>query len=68
MKEIEDKHYNALVEDSLMLSQIATYVENFCEGEDTTLMGVVKLLAEYHNLKCERYYRVLDDLHRHNQK
>jgi predicted glycosyltransferase involved in capsule biosynthesis len=45
-----------------MLSQIAGYVENFCGEEDTTLMGVIKLLAEYHQLKANHLYDRLSSL------
>lgn len=44
---------------SIMLSQISAYVEDFCNEEDTTLVGVVRLLAEYHQLKAENLYQKL---------
>jgi len=47
---------------SIMLSQISAYVEDFCNEEDTTLMGVIRLLAEYHQLKAELFYNKLDKL------
>lgn len=42
-----------LQEHSQMLGQIATYVEDFCEEEDSTLMGVIALLRDYHALKAD---------------
>jgi hypothetical protein len=45
-----------------MLSQISIYVEEFCNDEDTTLMGVIRLLAEYHQLKAELFYNKLNKL------
>lgn len=48
---------------SMMLSQIASYVEDFAETEDdTTLMCVVRLLAEYHQLKADQHYEALERL------
>ena len=47
---------------SIMLSQIAAYVEDFCNEEDTTLVGVVRLLAEYHQLKADNLYEKLEKL------
>jgi hypothetical protein len=52
--QITDEEYSKLKADSIMLSQIASYVENFCEDEhDTTLIAVVALLADYYYLKSE---------------
>ena len=62
MKEITEAEYNELKDCRLMLSQISCYVEDFCEEEDTTLMGVIKLLALYHQLQSDRMYDKLDRL------
>ena len=44
-----------------MLSQISGYVEDFCKKEeDTTLVAVLRLLAEYHNLLSEYHYNALE--------
>lgn len=70
MKSVEDKHYERLLKDSVMLSQIAAYIEDFCrpDSEDTTFMGVVRLLAEYHSLKSESLYYTLESLQKHNEE
>jgi len=49
---------------SIMLSQISAYVEDFCNEEDTTLIGVVRLLAEYHQLKADNLYKKLYEMKR----
>jgi hypothetical protein len=36
----------------VMLGQIANIVTDFCEPEETTLQGVAKLLALYHDAKA----------------
>ena len=50
-----------------MLSQISAYVEDFCNEEDTTLVGVVRLLAEYHQLKADNLYKKLYELKREEE-
>ena len=55
--------YKELLEHSRMLSRIAAYVEDFCEEEeDTTLAGVLRLLAEYHELKADYNWKALEKL------
>ncbi len=55
------EQYNELKSHSLMLSQISGYVEDFCKKEeDTTLVAVLRLLAEYHNLLSEYHYNALE--------
>ena len=49
--QISETEYNTLKEHSRMLGQIAQYVEDFCDDEDTTLVGVLKLLANYRYLQ-----------------
>ena len=51
--EISEKEYKELTSHSQMLGMIGTYVEEFCDEEDTTLTGVIKLLADYYALKGE---------------
>lgn len=51
--QITDEEYGKLKANSIMLGQIAGYVEDFCEEEDTTLVGVMKLLSEYYYLKSD---------------
>jgi hypothetical protein len=53
---------NSLTEQSRMLGVISCYVEDFCREEDTTLIGVVRLLAEYHQLKADNLYNKLEEL------
>jgi len=46
---------------SLMLSQIAAYVEEFAETEnDSTLLCVLRLLVAYHELKQAELYRAIE--------
>ena len=51
--EISEKEYKELKSHSQMLGMIGAYVEEFCDEEDTTLTGVIKLLADYYALKGE---------------
>ena len=59
---IPDKEYKDLLEQSRMLGVIGCYVEEFCREEDTTLIGVVRLLSEYHQLKSDHLYEKLEEL------
>lgn len=45
-----------------MLGIISCYVEDYCDEEDTTLMGVIRLLSEYHQIKSDLLYQKLEDL------
>jgi len=62
MIQISEAEYNELRACRQMLCQISVYVEHFCNEEDTTLMGVLRLLAEYHSLKSLEMYHSLDQL------
>ena len=68
MREISEAEYKNLTECFHMLGQISAYIEDFCDEEDTTLMGVLKLLAEYHYLKSDELYLRVDELRRKNEK
>ena len=58
---LSKEQYEELKSYSTMLGQIGSYVEDFCKGdEDTTLNGVIRLLAEYHNLLSEYHYNILE--------
>jgi hypothetical protein len=46
---------------SLMLSQIASYVEDFAQSpDDTTLLCVLRLLAVVYDLKAGEIYRAIE--------
>jgi len=60
--DITQEEYKNLKECALMLGQIGTYVEDFCNEEDTTLMGVIRLLAEYSDMRSQLLYVDLDKL------
>lgn len=51
--EISEQEYKELKSHSQMLGMIGAYVEEFCNEEDTTLIGVKRLLADYYVLKGE---------------
>jgi hypothetical protein len=51
--EISEQEYKELKSQSQMLGVIGTYVEEFCNEEDTVLTGVKRLLADYYVLKGE---------------
>jgi hypothetical protein len=70
MKEItiSEAEYKELKDYKQMLSMISVYVELFCHEEDTTLMGVIRLLAQYHYLKSEELYQHLDRLDNLNKE
>lgn len=62
MPEITKEQLEELESHSIMLGQIAAFVEDFCEDEnDTTLVGVVVLLAKYHQLESDRLYHMIDE-------
>ena len=60
MNHISEEEYNDLKSHSQMLGMIGSYVEEFCEEDDTTLAGVVRLLAEYHSLKSKDLYMEIE--------
>jgi len=46
---------------SQMLGRIAAYVEEFAKLEDdTTFLCVLRLLAEYHELKADELHRAVE--------
>ena len=46
---------------SQMLGRIASYVEEFAESEtDSTLLCVLRLLAQYHELKQGEIWRAIE--------
>jgi len=51
-----------LEDHELMLGRIANIVQEFCEGEDTTLMGVAKLLASYRECQAKEAWDFVDSL------
>jgi hypothetical protein len=48
---IDEDNLERLEENQNMLLQIKSHVLSFCKGNDTTLMGVLRLLVAYHDLK-----------------
>lgn len=55
MPEITKERLEELESHSRMLGLIGAYVEDFCEDEDdTTLVAVLRLLANYHSLEADR--------------
>ena len=63
MKELTDEQYDELKSHSQMLGIIGTYVEDFCNEDDTTLQGVLRVLAEYYTMKSNEIYTHLDSKH-----
>ena len=61
MKELTDEQFNELKSHSQMLGVIGMYVEDFCEENDTTLVGVMRLLAEYHSMMTIQLYNDIDE-------
>ena len=59
---IDEAELKDLRDYKIMLSQINCYIEEFCNEEETTLMGVIRLLAEYHQLKSDNLYGKLEHL------
>ena len=66
--EISEAEYNELKRCHQMLGQIGGYVEDFCEAEDTTLQGVIRLLAGFYFMKSEELYEKLESLSLENQR
>lgn len=50
--QIPIKEYEQLKKNTAMLGQIATAVEEFCDEEDTTLCGVLRILERYYSMKA----------------
>jgi hypothetical protein len=47
--------------DSIMLSRIAAYVEDFAQSDDdTTLLCVLRLLAVVYELKADEMHRAIE--------
>jgi hypothetical protein len=66
--ELTNEQYEELQAQSRMLGAISCYVEDFCRDEDTTLIGVVRLLAEYHELQSDCLYTKLEELKKQNNE
>ena len=54
---ISKQEYENLKSHSSMLGQIASLVEDFCEEEETTEMGVRKILSELYFRRSEDVLR-----------
>ena len=46
----------------VMLGQIASLVTDFCEPEDTTLQGVARLVALFHDAKARTAWDYVEQL------
>ena len=57
---LTEDEITALKRHSLMLSQIAGYVANFCEEETTTLQAVMMLKAYWHENEAKLIYEKLE--------
>lgn len=66
--EISEAEYQELRNAFQMLGQIASCVEDFCEEDDTTLMGVLRVIAEYHHMRFNQAYEYLNRLQESNRK
>jgi hypothetical protein len=58
--EISEQEYKELKSHSQMLGVIGTYVEDFCKEDDTVLQGVLRLLADYYDMRSEEMYLAID--------
>lgn len=68
MPEITQERLNELESNSRMLGQIGAYVEDFCKDEeDTTLIGVLRLLSAYHSLESDAFDHAVDWHKKHNK-
>ena len=62
-----DAQIEELHKHSIMLGQIATYVQEHAQdAEDTTLMCVLNLLDKYHACKSEQAFMKLQQLKEQN--
>ena len=59
---ITEAEYKELKSYRTMLGQIGAYVEDFCNEQDTTLVGVLRLLALYHAAKSNELHAKIDEL------
>jgi hypothetical protein len=60
--EISEEEYNELKRCYQMLGQIGAYLEDFCGEDETTLEGVMKMLARYHSMRAHEIYVNLDKM------
>lgn len=60
--EIDKDRLHNLESSHAMLSRICGFVSNECKEGDTTLMGVVRVLAKYHDLLSDYHYNWIDTL------
>jgi hypothetical protein len=51
----------------VMLGQIATLVQEFCDEDETTLQGVAKLLAHYRDSQAKEAWDFVDSLSTKNK-
>lgn len=62
MKELTDEQFELLNSHSQMLGVIGVHLEEFCQEEDTVLVGVLRLLAQYYTLKSNELYDKIEAL------
>jgi len=60
--EISEAEYKELKDCRQMLGVVGTYLEDFCNDEETVLQGLLRLLAEYYTMKSNEMYEKLDSL------
>ena len=59
---ITEAEYNNLKASHQMLGAVGCYLEDFCNDEETVLVGVMRLLAQYHRMKSDEMYDKLEKL------
>lgn len=68
MKELTEERYQELTSHSQMLGIIGSYVEDFCNEDDTVLVGVLRLLGEYHMMRSDEMYDKIETLNNERQR
>ena len=59
---ITEAEYNNLKDSHQMLGAVGCYLADFCNDEETVLVGVMRLLAQYHRMKSDELYEKLEKL------
>ena len=59
---ITEAEYTNLKASHQMLGAVGCYLEDFCNDEETVLVGVMRLLAQYHRMKSDELYEKLEKL------
>jgi hypothetical protein len=61
------KEFERYEKNTAMLNSVALAVEDFCRGEDTVLIGILRVIKEYHFLKSKEAAEWLEEEEKNNE-